>query len=156
MYKPAAQQLAAMGRNGDTMLVHMSPREVAGLQALARNHGTSLTINPQTGQPEAFSLGSLLPAVAGIGLTAMSGGTLSPLMAGMIVGAGHAAMTGFRNPLQSAMAGLGAYGGAGIGEGLTAASAAAPEAAAASPEVMQAFGPTAAPSAGAQGFSFPS
>jgi hypothetical protein len=35
------------------MLVHMTPDEVAGLQALAQQMGGSLTINPQTGLPEA-------------------------------------------------------------------------------------------------------
>jgi hypothetical protein len=48
-----AQGLAALGRGPDTMLVHMAPQEVAGLQALALKHGGSLTINPETGLPEA-------------------------------------------------------------------------------------------------------
>jgi hypothetical protein len=51
------QGLASLGRNGDTMLVHMNPTEVAGLQSLAMAHGGSLTINPNTGMPEAFNLG---------------------------------------------------------------------------------------------------
>jgi hypothetical protein len=48
-----AQNLADKGRKGDSMLVHMTPDEVAGLQALAQQMGGSLTINPQTGLPEA-------------------------------------------------------------------------------------------------------
>ena len=40
-----ADHLARQGRNGDTMLVHMTPKEVAGLHALALSHGGSLTIN---------------------------------------------------------------------------------------------------------------
>ena len=57
----AAENLADKGRGPDTMLVHMAPDEVAGLQALAQRQGTSLTINPYTGLPEAFSLSSLNP-----------------------------------------------------------------------------------------------
>ena len=40
------------GRMGDTELVHMSPMEVKGLSSLGR-----LTRNPDTGLPEAFSIG---------------------------------------------------------------------------------------------------
>jgi len=126
-----AAGLAAYGRNGDSTLVHMSPGEVSGLQAFAKANGTTLTVNPHTGLPEAFNLNAFLPAIAGIGLSAMSGGALTPLMAGLIVGGVHGAATGFKNPLQSAMAGLGGYGGAGIGAGLGAAGAAGTEAAAA-------------------------
>jgi len=60
----AAQNVAAEGRRGDSMLVHMTPDEVAGLQSLAQMMGGSLTINPETGLPEATSLGKycrLLP-----------------------------------------------------------------------------------------------
>jgi hypothetical protein len=42
----------------------MSPREVEGLQKLAVAHGTTLTINPDTGLPEAFSLSDALPFLA--------------------------------------------------------------------------------------------
>jgi hypothetical protein len=130
--KSTAAGLAALGRGPDSMLVHMSPREVAGLQALAKSQGTSLTINPHTGLPEAFSLESLLPTIAGAGLMMIPG--MQPLAAGLIVGAGHGLLTGFKNPLQSVMAGVGGAGGAGLGGALssagTAASAAAPAAAA--------------------------
>lgn len=121
---PTAAGLAAYGRNGDSTLVHMTPGEVAGLQALAKANGTSLTINPHTGLPEAFSLKSLLPTIAGAGLMMVPG--MQPLAAGLLVGMGHGLATGFENPLQSVTAGLGAYGGAGIGAGLSAAGAAAP------------------------------
>jgi hypothetical protein len=40
-----AKGLAALGRNGDSMLVHMQPHEVAGLQAIAKMQGKSLSIN---------------------------------------------------------------------------------------------------------------
>ncbi len=129
--KETAAGLAALGRGGDSMLVHMTPGEVAGLQALAMSQGTSLTINPHTGLPEAFSLKSLLPTIAGVGLTALSGGTLSPLMAGLIVGGAHGVATGFQNPLQSVMAGVGGAGGAGLGGAMGLGSAAAAPAASA-------------------------
>lgn len=66
-----AYGLAALGRGEDSMLVHMTPREVAGLQKIAMDHGGSLTINPQTGLPEAGFLKSILPMIAGIGLSAL-------------------------------------------------------------------------------------
>jgi hypothetical protein len=48
-----AQQVAAEGRRGDSTLVHMTNDEVEGLQSLAQMMGGSLTINPETGLPEA-------------------------------------------------------------------------------------------------------
>ncbi len=48
-----ANYLKTKGRGRDTELVHMSPREIKGLQALALAHGGSLTINPDTGLVEA-------------------------------------------------------------------------------------------------------
>jgi len=107
-YANTAGNLQQFGRNGDTMLVHMSPQEVGGLQTLARRHGTSLTINPQTGLPEAFSLKNLLPMVAGAALTPFTG----PLGAAMITGGLGALMTGDLG--QGLMMGLGAAGGAGL------------------------------------------
>ena len=118
--KKTAAGLAALGRNGDSTLVHMNPSEVAGLQVFAKANGTSLTVNPHTGLPEAFNLKALLPAAAGLALSPFMG----PLAAGLIVGGVHGAATGFENPLQSALTGFGAYGGAGIGQGLAAAGAA--------------------------------
>lgn len=111
-----AHSMQAKGRNGDSVLVHMSPNEVHGLQALAMAHGGSLTTNPETGLPEASFLSSILPTVIGAGLTIASGGALSPLMAAGITGAGYGLATGSLK--QGLMAGLGAYGGAGLGEGL--------------------------------------
>lgn len=104
-----ANHLASKGRNGDTTLVHMTKGEVAGLQALAKANGTSLTKNPDTGLPEAFSLKSLVPMAAGAGLMAM--GVPAPIAAGL-VGAGAWASSG--SLTQGLMAGLGAYGGAGL------------------------------------------
>ena len=110
---PIAQSLAAQGRNGDSMLVHMTPNEVGGLQALAQSAGGSLSINPATGMPEANFLKSILPMVIGLGITAATGGAAAPWMIGAGVGGGTALLTGDLN--KGLMAGLGAFGGAGIG-----------------------------------------
>lgn len=137
-----AQDMASRGRGPDSMLVHMAPREVAGLQALALAHGGSLTVNPQTGLPEAGFLRNILPTLIGAGLTIASGGALSPLMAAGLVGGGTALATGSLK--KGLMAGLGAYGGAGLGGGLAGVASASPELAA------QALGTTAATGPGSQ------
>lgn len=59
-----ANNMASKGRYGDSMLVHMSPQEVQGLQRLAMVNGTSLSINPYTGMPEAFSLKKMFKKIA--------------------------------------------------------------------------------------------
>ena len=112
----SAQQLANMGRGNDSMLVHMTPREVGGLQALAMAQGGSLSINPRTGLPEAGFLDRLLPTIIGAGLTFFSGGTINPMMAAAIVGGGETIRTGDLG--KGFMAGLGAFGGAGLGGAL--------------------------------------
>jgi hypothetical protein len=119
----AAQHLASRGRGPDTQLIHMAPQEVAGLHALAKAHGGSLTTNPDTGLPEAGFLSSILPMVIGAGLSIASGGALTPLMAAGITGAGYGVATGSLS--KGLMAGLGAFGGAGLGAGLAGAGAGA-------------------------------
>jgi hypothetical protein len=115
-----AKHLETAGRNNDSMLVHMSPREVSGLQSLARQHGGDLTINPSTGLVEAGFLDSILPMLAGAALTATGVG--APLAAAL-VGGGTGLATG--SVEKGLMAGLGAYGGAGLGNSLSSAGAAA-------------------------------
>jgi len=125
-----AQKLAAYGRNGDTMLVHMTPGEVGGLQALAKAQGGSLSINPKTGLPEAFFLAALLPtllgaiaptlgaAATGAGLTGL-GSFLGSKMGAAGLGALAGALMNRKNPLMGAISGgFGGYGGAGIGQAL--------------------------------------
>jgi hypothetical protein len=58
---PVADELASRGRYGDSMLLHVRPDELQGLASLG-----TLTINPDTGLPEAFSFKSLLPAIGAI------------------------------------------------------------------------------------------
>ena len=105
--QPIAQSLANQGRYGDSMLVHMSPREVGGLQSLARLNGKSLTVNPQTGMPEAFSLESFLPTIAGAALTPVLG-PAAPFVVGGLYGLASGSLE------KGLLAGLGAYGGANI------------------------------------------
>jgi hypothetical protein len=107
----------------------MSPREVQGLQALAENHGGSLTINPETGLPEAGFLDKLLPTIIGFALntfapgvgTAIGGalGTSAAVGTGIAVGGAQALRTGDIG--KGISAGLGAYGGASLGANLAAA-----------------------------------
>jgi len=109
-----ADHMASKGRGPDSMLIHMSPREVQGLQALAENHGGSLTINPETGLPEAGILDKLLPTIIGAGLSFIPG--VGPLMAAGIVGGIQTVRTGDIG--KGLAAGLGAYGGANLTAGL--------------------------------------
>jgi hypothetical protein len=113
------------------MLVHMTPDEVAGLQALAQQMGGSLTINPQTGLPEANIFKKLLPMALGFALGPAGAGIFqSALTAGLAVGAGYTLATGSLQ--QGLSAGLSAYGGSNLGTGLQAAGAEAATSAAAS------------------------
>jgi hypothetical protein len=103
----------------------MTPGEVKGLQAIAMAHGGSLTVNPQTGLPEAGFLKSILPMIAGIAL-GPAGFGLTAMQAGLAAGAIGTVATGSLR--KGIMAGLGAYGGAGIGDVLGKAGTAAIEA----------------------------
>jgi len=144
----AAQHLSAHGRGPDTTLVHMSKGEVKSLNDIAMAHGGHLTINPHTGLPEAGFLSSLLPMIAGAGLTAVSGGAINPMTASLLVGGVTGVMTGSLS--KGLMAGLGAYGGAGLGSSLASsgmqAEAAAAEAAKTGPFAANAT-PAAVPAA---------
>jgi len=117
-----AHGLASLGRYGDTMLMHVSPQEVAGLQGLAMAQGGSLTINPDTGLPEAFSLGKVLGAVAPIAAGFMFGPTFAPgfiapgVAAGALTGALIAAASGGDILTGGLTGGFAGYGGAGFGK----------------------------------------
>jgi hypothetical protein len=115
-----AQSVQSQGRGNDTQLVHMTPREVQGLESLAMAYGGSLTTNPRTGLKEAGFLEDILPTIAGVGLSFVPG--VGPLMAAGLVGGGTALATG--NLEKGLMAGLGAFGGAGIGSALAGTGAA--------------------------------
>jgi len=108
-----AEHVRSRGRGEDTMLIHMTPGEVKGLQNLAMAHGGSLTINPDTGLPEAGFLGKLLPMLLG-GLGMAFG--IPPIWMGALGAVGGTAITGSLK--QGLLAGLGAFGGASMAGGL--------------------------------------
>ena len=91
-----ADMVASQGRGDDSLLIHMTPDEVQRLQQFAQANGRSLTINPDTGLPEAGILSDLFKAVAPIALGAFLGpGAFG--IAGMGLSAGMAgAVTGGR------------------------------------------------------------
>lgn len=123
----AAQHLAAHGRGSDTELIHMSKREIRGLQQLAEAHGGSLTINPHTGLPEAGFLEQALPIVAAAAATYFTAGAAAPMLmeaglgataSGLLAGAGAGAVIGgASSALQGRDVGQGALTG-GIGGAL--------------------------------------
>jgi hypothetical protein len=83
-------------------------------------HGGSLTINPQTGLPEAGFLGDILkklaPTLLGAGLMFIPG--VNAIAAAGMVGAGSVLKTGSLK--KGLLAGLSAYGGASLAGGLGA------------------------------------
>jgi len=114
-----AEQVASQGRGDDSLLVHMTPDEVRNLQQFAQANGTTLTINPTTGLPEAGMLSDLFKAIAPIALGAFLGPAglgMSSMMAGLTTGGITTLATGSLS--RGLMAGLGAYGGAGLGDSL--------------------------------------
>jgi hypothetical protein len=110
-----ANQMAQHGRYGDSMLVHMNPIEVQGLASLSPTG--SLTVNPVTGQPEAFLpflaplLGSFLGSslLAGSTLGGLLGTGLSSAAAGAI-GSGLATTAATGDLKQGILSGLTGYG----------------------------------------------
>ena len=85
-----ADMLSRAGRGDDTMLMHVTPDEVAGLASLAPG---MMTINPETGLPEAGLFGDVLgfaapflgsmigipPWAMSAAITAMKGGDLKDM-----------------------------------------------------------------------------
>jgi len=122
-----ADMVASKGRGDDSLLIHMTPDEVQRLQQFAQANGRSLTINPDTGLPEAGMLSDLFKAVAPIALGAflgpgafgIAGLGMSAGTAGLVTGGLTTLATGSLS--RGLMAGLGAYGGAGLAEGLMGA-----------------------------------
>ena len=62
MYNTTAKGLAALGRNGDSTLMHVNKDELAGLQRLLG----PLSNNPDTGLPEAFAWGPIMGIIGGL------------------------------------------------------------------------------------------
>jgi len=139
-----AKGLASLGRHGDSMLMHVSPSEVAGLQRLGKMTGHKLHTNPHTGMPEAFDFGdflsNLLPTAVAIALAPETGGAslttlpetmaanvattaatnaatniaMAPIIGGMATGAAVAGAKG-QDPLMGGlMGGISGYGAQGL------------------------------------------
>ena len=129
-----ADHLASKGRNGDSLLMHVTPGELHGLQGLAVAKGGTLTINPETGLPEASFLKDWLPAILGIGamVAAPFTGGLSlagTAMLGGAVAGGTSLATG--NSLKkSLLTGFMVDGGGALAGGMGGLSAGAVEGAA--------------------------
>ena len=158
-----ADMVASKGRGDDSLLIHMTPDEVQRLQQFAQANGRSLTINPDTGLPEAGMLSDLFKAVAPIALgaflgpagAALGGGFLTAAQAGLAVGGITSLATGSLS--RGLMAGLGAYGGAGLADSFmnagTGAGLSEALAGSSSGNLGQAFGDVAA-SQGSSGQAF--
>jgi hypothetical protein len=103
-----AKHVQQKGRGKDQMLVHMTPREVQGLQALAKANGGSLTVNPETGLAEAGFLEDVLPIVAMAAATYFTAGAAAPALSAAL----GSTMAGGIAAGSLAGAGVGAIGAA--------------------------------------------
>lgn len=92
--KGAAGSVRSAGREGDTVLAHISPFEAEMLKRM----GGQGTTNPDTGLPEFGWLKSIIGAVVGIGATMLLGpagfALVNPLIAGAIGGGLSSLVTG--------------------------------------------------------------
>ena len=114
-YEKMAKDLSEAGRFGDTRILHVNEAELAGLGSLLPSG--ELPTNPETGQPEAgiitsLIIGAILGATSG-GITAEQKGI--PLWQGILQGAGIGMATG------ALTGGLGAAMGSGAQAGTQAA-----------------------------------
>jgi hypothetical protein len=119
---PIAREMAAMGRNGDTMLAHITPQEAMMLKRM----GGSGTINPYTGLPE-FFIGKLFKGLVK-GIKKFAKSTIGRIVISVALGAflGPAAAGFLGASSTAAVAAIsGAVGGFGssllAGDGLKAA-----------------------------------
>jgi hypothetical protein len=136
-----AQKLASMGRNGDTLLAHLTPGEIEippqlqnpalikELSALFHRHGVDISQftagspqsahNPATHVPEYNFLSALLPSL--LGIAGGVGGTMlgGPMggMAGAALGSGAGTAMGGGNAAQIGLSALGGGLGQGVGGG---------------------------------------
>ena len=119
----AARLLAKYGRHGDNNLVHVSDKELRGIEQLT---GKKFTRNPETGLPEAFNFGNFLataaPIAAGIGGTIV-GGPMGGAAASGLTSAAVGKMQGKSNEqalTQGLISGISSYAGgqimAGVGD----------------------------------------
>lgn len=113
-----SRRLASYGRYGDNNLVHVSNRELAGLETLT---GRRFTHNPHTGLPEAFGFEDMLPAIAGLVATIATSGAAAPALYGALASAATSTAVGaakgesIGTALTSGLiSGIGSYAGAGV------------------------------------------
>jgi hypothetical protein len=140
-----SREIAAEGRGGDSMLMHIQPEELAGLESLLG----PTTTNPETGNPEGvlwapviagLVLGGTIGGVSAhaqggdtgdIALGALTGGTLGAVsggIAGAGVGAGPMVASGpvvASAPVPGSIAALAAPAAAPVGTGTVLASSGA-------------------------------
>lgn len=100
---PVAKAIAAQGRNGDTMLAHITPAEARML----KKHGGSGTINPATGLPEFANIFSRI----GKAVKKFAGSTVGRLVIGtalfMVAGPAAAQFLTLSSPM--AVAGVSGF-----------------------------------------------
>ena len=120
-YSGIAGLMASKGRYGDTELLHVRPDELTGLASMGQ-----LTINPDTGLPEAFSFKSLLPAIGAIAGSILLPGAGTFLGSGLAAGAVGAGLGSFagglaagQSPTQALIGGLMSGATSGVLGGLT-------------------------------------
>lgn len=106
----ASSQIALQGRGGDDVLVHMNRHELSGLESLLG----PTTVNPTTGNPEAFVW---LPILAGIAIGAAVGGATSQSWEGALIGGALGGLGGAVAPVAGALAGPAAGAAAGPAAG---------------------------------------
>ena len=104
------KNIASRGRYGDSTLVHMNPTELSGLAQMGQ-----MTINPETGLPEAFGLRDAIPIAASI-VGGVFGGPL-----GASLGSGLATGLLEGDLKKGVLAGLTSYGFGSIFQGAGAA-----------------------------------
>lgn len=127
MARGGVADLAAYGRNGDTMLAHITPQEAA----LLKRMGGSGTINPYTGLPEygnvfksigkavkKFAKSTVGKVIIGAGLAIFAGPAAAAWLSSTAGAAGLSGVAGFL----SSAAGSAAVGGFLAGAGTTLAS----------------------------------
>ena len=113
-YNQTAKGISALGRKGDDTLLHVSKDELAGLQSLLG----PISVNPDTGLPEAFAWKDVLKTAligiagaytGGLGAAALGGGALTGVGVGASTGA---LLGGVSSAAEGKGFGSGAIGGA--------------------------------------------
>lgn len=109
-----AQGIASLGRYGDNTLVHMSKEEVDNLNTIGKAHGISLSVNPDTGLPEAFDFGGVLRFGANVAAAAYG----VPIEGLMLANAGYDIASG-QDLGTTALNAASAWGAGKLGEGIS-------------------------------------